>query len=218
MQRELEMARSGESEAGVTEDTAVGGRETTLTVHRHPRGFFSKDWLRDKTVSSSDHTRIYRFDPVTRRLTGMRMVMHTGGGDVPVFEITEVRYDEPFHDALFALTAPERAFAHVDASRMPAGPLPQSPKEAAEMLFDAFAREDWEAARLVYPVTGFNESFRKAYGGLQVISIGEPFQSGFYVGWFVPYQVRLRSGYVKKWNLAVRNDNPARRWVEDGGL
>jgi hypothetical protein len=50
-----------------------------------------------------------------------------------------------------------------------------------------------------------------------VISVGEPFQSGLYAGYFVPYEIRLRDGTVKKYKLAVRNDNPAHRWVVDGG-
>ena len=51
-----------------------------------------------------------------------------------------------------------------------------------------------------------------------MISIGEPFQSGLYTGWYVPYEVVLPDGTRKKMNLAVRNDNPAHRWVWDGGL
>jgi RNA polymerase sigma-70 factor (ECF subfamily) len=48
--------------------------------------------------------------------------------------------------------------------------------------------------------------------------IGEPFQSGIYRGYFVPYQIRMRNGYVKSHNLAVRNDNPNGRWMVEGGF
>ena len=61
----------------------------------------------------------------------------------------------------------------------------------------------------------------KAYlGGLEIISLGEPFQSEGYcrLGWFVPYEIRFKSGQVKKMNLAIRKDNPAKRFVIDGGL
>lgn len=58
----------------------------------------------------------------------------------------------------------------------------------------------------------------KMYGGLRVISLGEPFQSGLYPGYYVPYQVRLRNGSTPAHNLAVRNDNPAHRWMVDGGF
>ncbi|SPF37122.1 conserved hypothetical protein [Candidatus Sulfopaludibacter sp. SbA4] len=219
MEKELDLARSGASSASVAEEDAAGTRHLVLTVAFHPRRWFSSDWFVDRGVSSSDHTRTYRFDPVTRRLEGMQMVMHSPGVDLPVFEITEVRYDEVFDHALFALAAPEKAISIVDPTQMPVtGPLPQSPKEAAVMLFDAFSREDWQAALVVFPMTGVDERFKKILGGLQVISIGEPFRSSAYAGWHVPYEVRLKSGRVLKANLAVRNDNSVGRWVWDGGL
>jgi hypothetical protein len=34
----------------------------------------------------------------------------------------------------------------------------------------------------------------------------------------VPYEVRLKSGKVKKMNLALRNDNPDKKWMVDGGF
>jgi hypothetical protein len=91
------------------------------------------------------------------------------------------------------------------------------PKEAAAYFFDALAKENWDSVLQVIWGTRVRTTVKQAYGGLQVISIGEPFQSGLYRGYFVPYQVRLRNGYVKAHNLAVRNDNPAHRWVVDGG-
>jgi hypothetical protein len=51
-----------------------------------------------------------------------------------------------------------------------------------------------------------------------VVKLGEPFQSAPYEGWFVPYEIQLSDGTTHKNNLALRNDNPAKRWVVDGGL
>ena len=51
-----------------------------------------------------------------------------------------------------------------------------------------------------------------------MISIGEPFQSGLYPGWYVPYDIVLADGTHKQFKLAVRNDNPPRRWLQDGGF
>jgi len=51
---------------------------------------------------------------------------------------------------------------------------------------------------------------------------GEPSASHFkpkpYPGWFVPYEIKFKNGEVTKFNLAVRNDNPAKRYVVDGGI
>jgi hypothetical protein len=35
---------------------------------------------------------------------------------------------------------------------------------------------------------------------------------------FVPYEIRLKDGTVKKWQLSIRCDNPEHRWYFDGGL
>jgi hypothetical protein len=99
-----------------------------------------------------------------------------------------------------------------------AAPIP-GPKEAAQYFFDALAREDMNAVRDVYPANPFiMELVKKQFGGLSVLSIGEPFQSGLYPGYYVPYQVHLRDGSEKSYNLAVRNDNPQKRWTVDGGI
>jgi hypothetical protein len=91
------------------------------------------------------------------------------------------------------------------------------PKQVAEAFFEACATEDWEKARKFW-VGKIDDRVKRGLGGLKVVSIGEPFQSKPYPGWFVPYEITLKSGETKKHNLAVRNDNPAKRWVLDGGL
>jgi hypothetical protein len=49
-------------------------------------------------------------------------------------------------------------------------------------------------------------------------SLGEPFTKSPYPGVFVPYEIRFKNGESKKYNLAVRQDNPERKWYWDGGL
>jgi hypothetical protein len=63
-----------------------------------------------------------------------------------------------------------------------------------------------------------DERFKKIYGGIQVISVGNAFRSGIYPGWFVPYEIRFPGGKTQKHNLAVRNDNPQKRFILDGGF
>jgi hypothetical protein len=101
----------------------------------------------------------------------------------------------------------------------PAAASLPGPKEAAQYFFDALAREDMDQVRDVLPANPLvMELVKKQYGGLSVVSIGEPFQSGLYPGYYVPYQVRLRDGSEKSYKLAVRNDNPQKRWTVDGGF
>lgn len=91
------------------------------------------------------------------------------------------------------------------------------PKETAELFFKALAANDAGALK---PLAGdSSQILLQYYGGLEVISIGKPYQKpGQYAGWLVPYEIRLKSGELKEFNLAVRNDNPNRQWTIDGGI
>jgi hypothetical protein len=91
-----------------------------------------------------------------------------------------------------------------------------TPEQAARAFFEACAKEDWEEAQKFYGP--LNESTKKYLGGLEIITIGESFASAGYGGRFVPYEIKLRDGSAKKHNLALRNDNAARRYVVDGGI
>lgn len=92
-----------------------------------------------------------------------------------------------------------------------------TPAEAARAFFDACSKRDWnEAAK--YWETPISDDIKQYLGGLVVEKLGEPFQAKPYPGWFVPYEIRMSNGDLRKFNLAVRNDNPAKRHVGDGGL
>ena len=57
-----------------------------------------------------------------------------------------------------------------------------------------------------------DERMKDYLGGLQIVSLGNPFQSKGYAGWFIPYEIKL----TMKIQFAVRNDNPAKRYVVFG--
>jgi hypothetical protein len=60
--------------------------------------------------------------------------------------------------------------------------------------------------------------FKTSYGGLKIIKLEKSFKSGMYAGMFVPYKIMLKSGEIKEYKLAVRNDNPDKVWTIDGGF
>ena len=88
----------------------------------------------------------------------------------------------------------------------------------------------------------FSDGFRRRYGGLQIISVGKPFKARISIaalvalqpearkqfrdisgdipagGVFVPYEMRLNDGSIRKWQLSIRCDNPENRWYYDGGM
>jgi hypothetical protein len=137
---------------------------------------------------------------------------------VVVFETTDIRYNEAMAPEVFTVALPEGVIWGVRPEQMPTDrPIPATARDAAEAFLEGLAQRDWERVLTVYAATAVPESL-KSEGGLQVISIGEPFQSGQYGGRFVPYEVVLSDGTRKQWNLAVRNDNPPHRWVFDGGF
>jgi hypothetical protein len=92
------------------------------------------------------------------------------------------------------------------------------PRETAQAFFEACADEDWDEFLKFWPASAVDQRLKDYLGGIEIISIGEPFKSGRYAGWFVPYEIKFKNGHTKKMNLAVRNDNPAQRYVVDGGI
>ena len=211
---ELRTARKGDSHAAIERD----GSRITLTATRKAAGQYSNDWARNRSVPESDNTSIYRFDAATSRLTSLRVILHDGGQDVVVFETTDIRYNEPMAPELYTVALPDNVIEYLPPERMPANrPLPATARDAAVAFLEGLAQRDWDRVLTVYPATDVPEGV-KAEGGLQVVYVGAPFQSGLYPGWFVPYEARLADGTRKTWNLAVRNDNESHRWVQDGGF
>jgi hypothetical protein len=216
LQSELLSARQGKSQVTLTSPTDRGSHETMLHVARRAEGDLTNDWLRNKSVLESDHTCVYRFDAATSRLTGLQVLVHSGGQDVAVFEITNIRYNEPLAADLFTPALPADVSWLGTAADLPvAGAIPATPREAALAFFEGAAKQDWQR---VASVTQVSDEIKHDYGGIQVLSVGEPFKSGLYGGWFVPYEIRFPGGETKKHNLAVRNDNPQKRFVLDGGF
>jgi len=210
-----ELADKSALSAQVTESNGV----TTAAIHRKAQGDFTHDWARNKNIQGSDHTCTYRFDSVSKRLEGLQVNITVDGREITVAEFTGIRYNETLPPTLFSLQLPKNVIAYVAPADMkPAAVTLDGPRDAAAYFFDSIAHERWDDLLAVMPVSSVPDSFKKRYGGLQVLSLGEPFQSGLYRGFFVPYQIRLPNGSTKTHNLAVRNDNPAHRWMFDGGF
>ncbi len=196
------------------------GTELVLEIEMAAQGDYTNDYLKNTSVFESDHKRIYRFDSETKLLKGFEVFVHTDKEDVLVFEVNDIEYNPQIDDALFTLELPKDVIWYEDPKVLPDNEKYErmSPKEAATAFFEACSREDWEEVIKFLYTSVIEEQMKQYAGGLEIISVGEPFKSGIYPGWFVPYEIKLKSGDVKKWKLAVRNDNPAKRWVVDGGF
>jgi hypothetical protein len=222
---ELRCAERNGWDFQVTEEKGSDGTlQQVVTIEAVAMGDFTNDWLRNKTINDSDQRRVFRFDLETGRLEDLDLWVHGDDGDVLVLDIAEIAYDPEIDPGLFDVEPPKSAIWFVEPGVLPDNDkyARMSPSEAARAFFQALADEDWDEVLKFYPFSDLTQKVKDVYGGLEIIEIGEPFQSGGYPGWFVPYKVRIEYAgaipYVKEFNLALRNDNPAGRYVVDGGF
>jgi len=191
-----------------------------VTIEAKAQGDFTHDWLKNKGISESDNRRVYRFDALTKLLEDLKVYVHTDKQDVLVFELTQIDYNPPIDPTLFALELPKNVTWLEEPKILPDSDKYQqmSPEETARAFFQACAKEDWDEVLKFWPMSAVDDQIKRYLGGLEIISIGTSFKSGLYPGWFVPYEIKFKNGETKKFNLAVRNDNPAKRYVVDGGI
>jgi hypothetical protein len=220
---ESEQARAKEKGWPLTLDYAVGkdGRaKLVVTVEAKAEGDYTNDWLKNKSVQDSDNRRVYTFDARSKLLEGLQVYIHTGQEDILVFEITGIEYNVELPSGLFALNLPKDVIQFQEPRILPDNYKYQkmTPEEMARAFFQACADENWEEMNKFWCMSSVSQRIKDYLGGLKIISIGKAFKSGSYAGWYVPYEIRLKSGEMKKYNLAVRNDNLAMRYVEDGGI
>ena len=93
-------------------------------------------------------------------------------------------------------------------------------EEAARLILGAFATWDNEILdeALRNYGTHARELLQSRYSGATAERLSEPVRSGKYPGWFIPCTLRMADGSREKIRMALRNDNPEKSWVIDGGL
>jgi hypothetical protein len=215
---EIRLAREQGSELTTKTD---GRNKLVVIVDANAQGDLTNDWLKNKYITASKNRRIYRFDDKTKLLEGLEIYIYPSEKQkLLVFEIRKIEYNVDIDPKLFTLKIPKDTIWHLQPEILPDNERYErmSPKEAATTFFEACSREDWNEVIKFWSVSEVSKDTKQYYGGLQIISIGEPFKSGQFPGWFVPYEIKPKNGKIKKWTLAVRNDNPAKRWMVDGGF
>jgi hypothetical protein len=124
------------------------------------------------------------------------------------------QHEEPFFTSKTALADSDNA-AYQSLSGT-------TPAEVVKTFFDACSREDWNAISKLLGGAP-DDKFKKYYGGLEVISLGQPFRGQWsnqdFQGpqVYVPYEIRLKDGTVHKWQLAICCDGQ-HHWYFDGGF
>jgi len=217
---EIRMAQQRDSELLLThEKGADGADKLVVIVDALALGDFTNDWCKNSSIVESDNRRIYHFDAKTKLLEDLQVYVYPEDGEeVLVFEITDIQYNIDIDPALFTIELPDNVIWFEQPKELSQKYQQMPPKEVARAFFQACADEDWDEVLKFKGWSEVPQLIKDHLGGLEIIEIGEPFKSGLYPGWFVPYEIKLKSGYIRKMNLAVRNDSRAKRYAVDGGL
>jgi hypothetical protein len=191
------------------------GTELVIEIESAAEGDYTNDYLKNKFITESDNKKVYRFDADTKLLKGFEVFVHTDKEDVLVFEVNEIEYNPKLDDGLFTIELPKDVIWHEEAKILPDNEKYEkmTPKQAAETFFKACSEKNWDEALKFWTASRMEEGLKERIGGLQIISIGEPFKSGLYSGWFVPYEIRLPAA---EFNVRVSNANSAKRFVITG--
>jgi len=200
------------------------GNDLILTVIAKAMGDFRNDYALNTSIPESNNRRVYTFDKTTNLLKSLEIFIESGKKEIMVLQLTTLKYDEPIADNKFVIELPAN-IKWVQLEKMindkNTGLPGVSGEEAAKIFFEAWQKQDWKTVDQLMP--GFLnsadvEQVKLEFGGLTIVSIGKFFKSGQYPGEFVPYEVKLKSGKIKKMNLALRNDNKDKKWIVDGGF
>jgi outer membrane lipoprotein-sorting protein len=219
---ETEKSHTGKNKASYkTEET---GNTIILTVKAKAAGDFTNDYLLNSSITESNSKRIYTFDKATKRLTSFEIYVESGNKEIQVIKMNSIQYDLNIPSATFVIDLPENV-KWVEAKKMTGGNssgiTATDPEEVARLFFTSLGKEDWQMVDKLIPglmQSGNAAQIKEIMGGLKIISLGKAFKSGQYPGVFVPYEIKFRSGETKKFNLAIRNDNPGKKWTVDGGF
>lgn len=197
---------------------ADGKPKATVTIQTDS-GLPENDYLKNKFIDVSDTRRVYRFDTASERLEAVQIYVRGSTGETLVFELTQIDYNQPLEAATFTLELPTNVTWHKEMEIIPDNEkyASMTAEQAARAFFEACGRRDWAEAGKFWTHTT-DEKFQAYLGGIQVISVGQPFTSQGYPGRFVPYEIKFADGGVKKFNLALKKDQRTGRWFVDGGI
>jgi len=220
LEKEIEFSKNHHADYKVDKT----GDEIILSITANALGDFHNNYLKNTSILSSDNSRVYTFDKNTMLLKTFELFINADGHSTKVIRINNIAYNIPIDASTFEIKLPAglewrelkdpghvKAFTNI------------SSRKAAKKFFTALHDEDWETIEPVWDALQITdkeklEELKSIYGGLEIISIGEAFKSGLFPGEFVPYKVKLKSGEIAEYNLALRNDNPTKTWEIDGGL
>ncbi len=205
----------------LSQDQGADGKPKSVITVEAKSGLLTSDYLKNKFFATADTRRVYVFDDQSELLESVNIYAHSDSGDKLVFKLDEIEYNQPIDPSVFQFQAPTNVVWEQPMQILPdnAKYAAMTSEQAARALFEACGQQDWtEAGKFFNPLTGTE---KQMLGGLQVVSIGTHFTSAISLisgAEFVPYEITLTNGEVKKWNLSLKRDKATSRWYVDGGI
>lgn len=219
LSQELTLARTEGWTMQLAREKDASGTPKAVVIIEAKSNLPDGDYLKNAFFNTADTRRVYRFDELTGRLESLQIYLHEPAGDALVLEVDRIEYNPDLTQGLFELALPDNVKWLNQPEARPADSkyISLAADQVARVFFEACGREDWEVVGDFWPLP-IDDRFRSFLGGLKVLRIGEPFVSAASLAKFVPYEVELRNGTVKKHNLALKQHRQTGRWFVDGGL
>jgi outer membrane lipoprotein-sorting protein len=220
LENEIRNAEEKLNQKAYIQNKLINGKNTIILTVETAAMVPKDDYCFNGSIPNSNSKKIYHFDPNTKLLERIKVYIDNKGKEVLVFKTTDIEYNQPIPEKTFTLDLPEDTNWRKQDLRLPDNEkyAKMSPKEMATAFLKACSNENWDEVVKFDSSTRVSDSLKNYLGGLKIISIGKPFKSKGYFGWYVPYEIKLKNGFVKKHNLSVRNDNSAKRYIVDGGI
>lgn len=208
--------QSAMSESGTNYEVLKRNNEIILTANSMPKGDFTNPYVLNGSVEESENIRRYVLDARNYHLKSSTVSMMVDGKEVEVLRVTDIDYNPKSK----RLPSPPSDITFIEDTETaaPAGIDGLDARETATVLLNALSNWDTDILyKFLYPIEA-EEVYRPTYEGSRLLALGHPFKSGgnpYLV--FVPYTLRLKNGYVKKFNLVLAKYSDA-AWLLDGGL
>jgi len=205
----------------LAEEQGADGRTKSVVTIQAKSDLPDSDYLKNKQFDYSDTRRVYRFDAQTRLLEAVQIYLTRNTGDVLIFELNQIDYNQPIDPGVFRLELPANVNWYQEPQKLTDNEkyAAMTAQQAARALFEACGREDWTEAAKFFPMP-IPYALRQFLGGCQIVSLGEPFtsQGAGPADQFVPYEIRLKNGGLHKLNLHLRKNQQTGRWFWEGGI
>ena len=139
----------------LAEQNGADGKAKAVVTLQAKSGVPEGDIFKGKFFDLADTRQVYRFDVQSELLESVQAYVATANGEVIIFELTQIEFNQPIDPQVFAPQLP----ADVNWFQNEAQKLPDNEKyalmtaaQAAKAFFTACANEDWAEAGKFLPM------------------------------------------------------------------